>query len=359
MAQAAPVRTVLVGFGHGGRVFHAPLIAHDPRFELAAIVTGSPDRQQAARSMYPRATVVGTLDDALQAVPDLGLAVLSTPNATHAPLATAAIGRGLHVVVDKPFVVRSDDGERLIEAARAAGRLLVPFHNRRWDGDFLAARSAMESGSLGRIRTFESALESWKPSITKRWKLEAGPEDGGGVLYDLGPHLIDQALTLFGPAVPVFAELRLDREGARADDSFFLALRHRDGLTSHLHAGTLVPLARPRFRVTGDGAALTITGTDQQEELLAAGVLPGDIPGRAADPDHAAGLLVRNGHTEPFAVRPGTYTAFYAGLAAAIGGSGAPPVAAADALEVVRIIEQVHAAFPALRGAGKAAGRGR
>jgi scyllo-inositol 2-dehydrogenase (NADP+) len=349
-AHDRPIRTVLVGFGHGGRVFHAPLIEHDPRFDLAVVVTPSPDRRQAARAAYPHAVVVGTLDEALQAVPDLDLAVLSTPNPTHAPLAAEAIGRGLHAVVDKPFVVRSDDGERLISAARAADRLLVPFHNRRWDGDFLAVRSMVEPGSLGRIRIFESALESWKPSITKQWKREAGAGDGGGVLYDLGPHLIDQALTLFGPAVPVFADLRMDREGARADDAFFLVLQHRDGITSHLHAGTLVPLARPRFRVTGEAAALTVTGTDPQEELLAAGVLPGDIPGRAADDAGLArGLLVRNGHAEPFAVGPGTYTGFYAGVAAAIRGSGPAPVSTEDALAVVRIIEQVHAAFPARR----------
>ena len=165
--QGRPIRTVLVGFGHGSRVFHAPLIEHDPRFDLAVIVTRSPDRRQAALAAYPDAVVVGTLDEALQAVPDLDLAVLSTPNATHASLAAAAIGRGLHTVVDKPFVVRSDDGERVTSTARAAGRLLVPFHNRRWDGDFLAVRSMVESGSLGTIRTFESAMESWKPSITK------------------------------------------------------------------------------------------------------------------------------------------------------------------------------------------------
>ncbi|MHA7218056.1 Gfo/Idh/MocA family protein [Arthrobacter sp. MDT1-48-3] len=337
------ISTVLVGFGHGGRVFHAPLIAHDPRFELAAVVVRSADRRRAARTAYPDAAVVGSLDEALAAVPDLDLAVISTPNATHAALAAAALGRGLHVVLDKPFVVHADDGERLIEAAQAAGRLLVTFSNRRWDGDYLTVRSVVESGALGRIRTFESAMESWKPSITKPWKRDAGPGAGGGVLYDLGPHLIDQALSLFGPAVPAFADLRIDRAGGTADDTVFLVLQHLGGVTSTLHAGTLAPQVRSRFRVTGDDAGLTVLGTDPQEGLLAAGMPPGTVTGAQAG---AHGLLGRDGHLEPVPIEPGAYPSFYEGVAAAIEG-GPVPVAAEDALAVVRIIEQVHASFPA------------
>ncbi|MBG6225351.1 putative dehydrogenase [Arthrobacter sp. CAN_A2] len=344
--QHRPLRTVLVGFGHGGSVFHAPLIQHDPGLDLAVVVTSSPDRRQAARAAYPTARVAASLDDALLTVPDLDLAVIATPHATHAPLAAVALGRGLHVVVDKPFVVHADDGERLIDAARAADRLLVPFHNRRWDGDFLTVRSAVASGALGGVRTFESAMESWKPSIRKPWKRDAGPADGGGVLYDLGSHLVDQALTLFGPAVPVYAELRNDRGGA-AEDSAFLVLRHDGGVTSHLHAGTLVPLVRPRFRVAGAQRGLTIMGTDPQEALLAAGVRPDGVAGAAealAVPPR--GLLGRDGDAEPFAVGPGRYPDFYSGLVAAIHGGGPPPVTAAEALDVVRLIEQVHATYP-------------
>ena len=347
------VRTALVGFGHGGRVFHAPLIEHHPGFDLAVVVTPGPERQDAARSAYPHAAVVATLEEALGSVPALDLAVLATPNATHAPLAHEAIGRGLHVVVDKPFVVHAAEGDRLARAAHAAGRLLVPFHNRRWDGDFLAVRSMLASGVLGDVHTFESALESWKPSITKQWKRDAGPEDGGGVLYDLGPHLIDQALGLFGPAVPVFAELRAFRDSAAAEDSVFLVLRHAGGVTSHLHAGTLVPLARPRFRVAGSVAGLTVTGTDPQEALLAAGVPPGAIPGAVRDGGQryaGRGLLGRDGQAEAFAVGAGDYSSFYDGLASAIRQSAPVPVAVEDALAVVRIIEEVHASFPLRRG---------
>lgn len=351
VTPARPVRTVLIGFGHGGRVFHAPLLHHDPRFDLAVVVTGSVERQDAARAAYPDAVVVPGLDEALQAVPDVELAVIATPNATHAALASAALSRGLHVVVDKPLVVRSDDGERLMREARAVQRLLVPFHNRRWDGDFLAVRSMIGSGQLGRVRVFESAMDSWKPTITKQWKREAGPGDGGGVLYDLGPHLIDQALALFGPATAVFAELRHDRRGAVADDNVFLVLQHAAGVTSHLHAGNLVPQARPRFRVTGDAAGLTIDGTDPQEALLAAGVAPSEIPATAnsrSKREGPRGLLGRDGDTEPILIGPGAYTSFYAGLASAIDGTGPVPVPAEDALAAVRIIEQVHASFPVL-----------
>ncbi|WP_104167724.1 Gfo/Idh/MocA family oxidoreductase [Arthrobacter sp. SX1312] len=341
-----PVRTVLIGFGHGGSVFHAPLIQHDPGLDLAVVVTPSPGRRDAARTAYPAAQVAATLDDALRAVPDLVLAVIATPHASHAPLAAAALGRGLHVVVDKPFVVHVDDGKRLIDAARAVGKLLVPFHNRRWDGDFLTVQTVVRSGSLGGVRIFESAMESWKPSISKPWKRDAGPADGGGVLYDLGSHLIDQALTLFGPAVPVYAELRNDRGGA-AEDSAFLVLRHDGGVTSRLHAGTLAPLARPRFHLTGARSGLTITGSDPQEALLTAGVRPdgpADAAGALMVPPR--GLMGRDGATEVLAVGPGRYPDFYAGLVAAIHGDGPPPVQVDDALDVVRLIEQVHAAYP-------------
>ncbi|WP_170068232.1 Gfo/Idh/MocA family oxidoreductase [Arthrobacter ruber] len=348
------MKAVLVGFGHAGRVFHAPLIAHDPDLELAAVVVRSPDRQRAARSDCPSAVVVATLEEALQAVPDAELAVIATPPATHAALAAAALGRGLHVVVEKPFVVHAEDGEWLIEAARAARRLLVPFHNRRWDGDFLTVQALVVSGALGRVRIVESAMESWKPSITKPWKRDAGTDDGGGVLYDLGSHLIDQALVLSGPAVPVAAELRLDRDDAAAEDSLFLVLEHDGGVTSHLRAGTLVPLARPRFHVTGTIGGLTITGTDPQEELLAAGVLPEDTAAahEVGSGEGERGLLGRAGTTEPVRVGPGTYPSFYAGVVAAIRGIGPPPVAAEDAVAVVRIIEQVHASFPVRRATG-------
>ncbi|WP_434995111.1 Gfo/Idh/MocA family protein [Arthrobacter sp. Ld5] len=341
-----PVRTVLVGFGHGGSVFHAPLIRHEPGLDLAVVVTPSPGRREAARAACPGALVAANLDDALRAVPDLGLAVVATPHATHAPLAAEALGRGLHVVVDKPLVVHAADGERLVDAARAAGRLLVPFHNRRWDGDFLTVRAAVAAGSLGDVRVFESAMESWKPSVRKPWKRDAAPADGGGVLYDLGAHLIDQALTLFGPAVPVYAELRSDRGGA-AEDSAFLVFRHDGGVTSRLHAGTLAPLARPRFRVTGAQGGLEITGTDPQEALLAAGVPPDGVADTAGAPTTTRrGLTGRDGDTRVLEVLPGRYPDFYAGLVTAIHAGGPPPVRADEALDVVRLIEQVHAAYP-------------
>ncbi len=347
MPTPGVVEVVLVGFGHGGRVFHAPLIAHDPGLHLAAVVTRSPDRRAEARAAYPDAVVAATLEEALRAVPDLGLAVISTPPATHALLAAEALGRGLHAVVDKPFVVRAADGEHLIRTARTADRLLVPFHNRRWDGDFLTVRSLVASGALGGVLGFESAMESWKGPSTKRWKRDAGAAVGGGLLYDLGPHLVDQALVLLGPAVPVFAELRADGDGA-AEDSLFLVLEHEGGITSHLHAGTRVPLVRPRFRVQGAAAGLTITGIDPQEGLLAAGVLPGDLPRVAADRPgaHDWGRLGRAGRTEPLAIEPGAYPSFYSGVSAAIRGEAPPPVRAEDALAVARIIEQVHASFP-------------
>ncbi|WP_422390809.1 Gfo/Idh/MocA family protein [Arthrobacter sp. N1] len=346
-----PISTVLVGFGHGGRVFHAPLLRHDPRFDVAAVVTRSEARQDAARTEHPDAVVVGTLGDALRAVPALELAVITTPNATHGPLATAALAAGLHVVVDKPLVVDAEEGERLRHAALQAGRLLVPFHNRRWDGDVLAVRAAVDAGRLGSVRSVESAVESWKPTVGKAWKREAAPAAGGGVLHDLGTHLIDQALVLFGPGEAVFAQLHRNREDTSAEDTAFVVIEHASGVTSHVRAGTLEPLARPRFRVTGSAGSLVITGTDPQEALLDRGVPPAGVAVAAAGlPGASRGVLGAGGTAEPFPVGPGDYPAFYAGLAAAIDGEGPPPVAVEEALAVVRLIERVHAAFPVRRG---------
>ena len=177
------------------------------------ISTSDAGRQAAASARYPGARIVDTPADILELAGELDLLVLGTPPATHYPLAKAALEAGLDVVVDKPFTVRSAEGEELIRLAERLGRVLTVFQNRRWDGDYLTVRGLLDSGALGAVTRFESRFERWSPTVAKAWKAEATADDGGGVLFDLGTHLLDQAVQLFGPATVTHAELAARRAG--------------------------------------------------------------------------------------------------------------------------------------------------
>src|SRR5919112_3052746 len=185
------IRTAVVGYGLSGSVFHAPLIGADPRYSLDVIATSNAERQKAATSRYPGVRTVHDGDAVLAHAADLDLVVLGTPPATHYPLAKAALEAGLDVVVDKPFAVTSGQGQELIALAERLGRVLTVFQNRRWDGDYLTVKALLEGGVLGEITRFESRFERWSPEVSKAWKAEATAADGGGVLFDLGTHLLD------------------------------------------------------------------------------------------------------------------------------------------------------------------------
>ncbi|CAA9250731.1 MAG: Myo-inositol 2-dehydrogenase [uncultured Arthrobacter sp.] len=335
------IRAALFGFGLGGRVFHAPFLAADPRFELKVIVTSDPGRATAARQAYPGAAVVSSAEEALARAADLDLAVISTPPATHAALAAAALEAPLHVVVDKPFVVDSAEGARLAELASSGSRVLTVFQNRRWDGDFLTVERLVREGALGRVRRFESRMEFFKPEVAKPWKKSAGPDQGGGILYDLGPHLIDQALRLFGPATLEHAELATARSGGGPDDDAFVVLRHEQGVLSHLAMNFLAPQAGPRFRITGSEASYTKWGVDPQEASIEAGMLPGD-PLYGREPQELWGRLGHDPSAEPVETARGDYGGFYRQLAGAVRSGGAVPVEPEDSLAGLRLIEQAH-----------------
>lgn len=233
------IRTAVAGYGLSGSVFHAPLIAANPAFSLDLISTSDAGRRSDAEGRYPEAQVVETPEDILALAGELDLLVIGTPPATHYPLAKAALEAGLDVVVDKPFTVRSAQGQELIELAARLGRVLTVYQNRRWDNGFLTIRKLIESGELGDVTRFESAMERWSPSISKSWKAAATVEDGGGIFLDLGTHLLDMAVQLFGPAEVLHAELAARRADERADDDIFVVLKHasRDGkpaVISHL-----------------------------------------------------------------------------------------------------------------------------
>jgi predicted dehydrogenase len=344
--SSPPIRTAVAGFGLSGSVFHAPLIAANPTFSLDVIATSDAGRKATAAAAYPAARIVDTPAAVLELAGGLDLLVLGTPPSTHYPLAKAALEAGLDVVVDKPFTVRSAEGRELMDLAARLGRVLTAFQNRRWDGDFLTVRALLESGVLGTVTRFESRFERWAPKVTKAWKAAATPDDGGGVLFDLGTHLLDQALALFGPAAVIHAELAARRPGERADDDVFVALRHDSGVTSHLSMNLLCAQQGPRYRLLGSDGGFTKHGVDPQEPYLAAGGSPLDAAYGVEDREWA-GLLGRDGHLDRLPTERGAYPEFYRILAEKIidGGTSSAlplPVDPADAVEVLRLIEQAR-----------------
>jgi len=344
--SARPIRTAVAGFGLSGSVFHAPFIAANPAFSLDAISTSDAARRSAAAGSYPAARIVDTPADILALAGELDLVVLGTPPATHYPLAKAALEAGLDVVVDKPFAVRSAEGQELIDLAASLGRVLTVFQNRRWDGDFLTVKSLVETGALGAVTRFESRFERWSPEIAKTWKAGATADEGGGVLFDLGTHLLDQALQLFGPATVTHAELAVRRAGEKADDDVFVALRHNAGMTSHLWMNMLCAQQGPRYRILGSEGGFTKHGVDPQEPYIVAGGGPLDEDYGVEDPDWA-GLLGRDGHLDRLPTERGAYPEFYRILAAKIADGGTSsslpvPVDPAGPVEVLRLIEQAR-----------------
>ncbi|WP_102194396.1 Gfo/Idh/MocA family protein [Microbacterium aurantiacum] len=347
-AEQRPIRAAVVGFGVSGRVFHSPFLAADRAYSLDLIVTGDPERASEAAKRYPSASVIGSVDEMFDRADDFDLVVIGTPPATHADIATAALEAGLDVVVDKPFTVTSQEGRDLIARAERLGRRLTVFQNRRWDGDFLTIRDLVRTGRLGAVRRFESRFEWHRPEIRASWKAEATAAQGGGILFDLGTHLIDQAVQLFGPIAEASAELAVNRPAGVADDDAFVAVRHASGTISHLSMNSLAAQFGPRFRVLGSESGYTSYGLDGQEAALAAGASPTDDDYGVTPPERW-GVLGVEGSLAPLPTLRGDYGAFYRALADSIR-SGAPlPVDPADSVAVLELIECLHAETPLRR----------
>lgn len=309
----------IAGYGLSGAVFHAPLIEATDGLEVAAVMTRSAERAAQARAAHNGLRVVEDLDGLLEGI---DLLVVATANSAHVPLALAGIERGLAVVVDKPLAVTAADARRLLEAG---GRLTV-FQNRRWDGDFLTVKRLIGEGALGPVTRFESRFERFRPEVSADvWRERPDAAEGGGVLLDLGTHLVDQAVELFGPPVSVYAEIDKRRPGAQVEDDVFIALEHADGERSHLWMSAIAPLHGPRFRVSGLAAGFTCDGLDPQEQQLRDGMRPGD-PGWG----EAEGL------------ERGRYEDFYAGVRAWLEDGAPPPVDPADAVRVLEVLEEAR-----------------
>ncbi|MFL1432841.1 MULTISPECIES: Gfo/Idh/MocA family oxidoreductase, partial [unclassified Nocardiopsis] len=212
------LHVALIGYGKGGEVFHAPVIDAVPGLRLSAVVTGNPERARTVRERHPGATVYPTVADLWADAGRYEIAVVTTPNDTHAPLARAALEAGMSVVVDKPFALTAGQARELTDLAEKLGRVLTVYQNRRWDADFLTLWHLVEEGALGRVHRFESRFERWRPQAKGTWRESGTVDSGAGLLYDLGPHLIDQAVNLFGPVASVYAEVDTLREDVQADD---------------------------------------------------------------------------------------------------------------------------------------------
>ena len=346
MSNGAPIRTGIIGFGLAGRVFHAPFLATNPAFTISAIATSSEERAAQAAAAHPRAQIVST--DALLALAtagDLDLVVLASPPHVHREQAITALEGGAAVVIDKPFAPSVADAEAIIAAGESAQRPLTVFQNRRWDGDFLTVARLLERGALGTVHRFESTFERFGAPKRDQWQGQITPAQGGGILFDLGSHLVDQALTLFGPATLEVAELRAVREGLGSEDDAFLSLRHESGVRSHLTMSRVAAQSGPRFRVLGDESGYSVYGLDGQEPALKVGRWPGS-EGYGETPSAQWGLLgVDNGEQPlvPVPTEAGGYPDFYAQVAASILEGAPVPVDPRSALETVRIIEQSHA----------------
>ena len=335
MGSSGGIGVGLVGYGLAGRFFHAPFIDAVDGLRIAAIATTRPDRRAEAHADHPDARVVGTVDELL-AVSDVELVVVASPNLSHVPVGIQALAAGRHVVVDKPIGTSIPEAERLIEAADTSGRILSVYQNRRWDGDFLTVRRLIDSGTLGPIDSLESRFEIRVP-VAEAWREDV--EQGGGPHRDLGAHLVDQTLLLFGAAERVYAQMDSRRPGTGIDDSVFVAIEHAGGVRSLLWTSLIASSGRPRFRVRGLAAEYVKDERDQQEARLLAGRRPRDTGfGDDAREDWGQ-LYTPDSPPTPVPSERGDYSRFYELFRDAARGDGAAPVDPTDSVRGLRVLE--------------------
>ena len=326
------LNVALLGYGYVGRTFHAPLIEATPGLRLVAVGSSDASKVHADRPDV----AVASADDVL-ARADVDLVVIATPNETHHPLACRALEAGRHVVVDKPFTITLAEAIDLARRAAERRLLLSVFHNLRWNADFLTLRALIESGRLGHVRFLESHFDRYRPMVRPRWREQPGP--GSGIWYDLGSHLLDQALQLFGRPRAIYADLAMQRDGAVAVDYFHVLLRYETRRVV-LHGSNLVAGGSPRFVLHGDAASYVKYGLDPQEEALRRGERPG-AAGWGRDVQDGT-LYVPSEpatQTEPVPTQRGDWRLYYARIAEAASGAGANPVPPEQAIDVMELLE--------------------
>jgi predicted dehydrogenase len=325
-----PVRFGLVGYGFGGRYFHAPLLAAAPECAFLGVVTTSAQRRELLAGDHPDAAAF----DSLEALAAAGAEAvsISTPADTHSPLTDAALDLGLAVVCDKPFALDAAAARASVERAERLGLVLAPYQNRRWDSDFLTVRSLVDRGELGTVTRFESRFERFTP--------DPGPgASGGGTLLDFGAHLVDQALVLLGPVARVYAEWRVRESGL--DDDVFVSLTHTSGATSHLYGSWSEGAPGDRFRVTGSTGSYVVGGPmDGQEAALIAWQTPATLgAGWGAEPPERWGRVQRGESVDIAPTVNGAWSTFYPAFAAAVRGTGAVPVDPREAVAALTVLD--------------------
>src|SRR5215469_14468962 len=329
-----PIRVGIIGYGLAGTVFHGPLVASTPGMVVAAIATQHPERRARAMRDYPSATLYSSADTLLADPSKLDLVVVATANRAHVPQGIAALESGLPVVIDKPLAPDLAAAEQLLATARRTGKLLTVFQNRRWDNDFLTIRQLISAGTLGQVLRVESRFERFRPELKAgAWRESADPQDGGGLLFDLGAHLIDQARLLFGQPTSVYAESDVRRDGAAVDDDTFIALRFPGGQVAHLWASVIPRQPGPRWRVIGTRGLYEKDGLDPQEDALRDGARPGGAEWGKEPHERWGRVITETGGLsfEGLGERlPGTYQTFYALLRDALRSGAPPPVDPAD-----------------------------
>ncbi|HEM8021085.1 oxidoreductase [Enterobacter ludwigii] len=327
------IRVGLIGYGYASKTFHAPLIAGTPGMALAAVSSSNATKVHAD---WPSVPVVSEPKHLFND-PNIDLIVIPTPNDTHFPLAKAALEAGKHVIVDKPFTVTLSQARELDALAKSFGRVLSVFHNRRWDSDFLTVKALLNEGTLGEILFFESHFDRFRPQVRNRWREQAGP--GSGIWYDLAPHLLDQAVNLFGLPVSMTVDLAQLRPGAQTTDYFHAVLSYPQRRIV-LH-GTMVAAAESaRYILHGTRGSFVKFGLDPQEERLKNGER---LPQEDWGYDMRDGVVTRvEGEErveETLLTIPGNYPAYYAAIRDALNGTGDNPVPASQAIQIMELIE--------------------
>jgi scyllo-inositol 2-dehydrogenase (NADP+) len=334
------LRVALIGYGLAGRVFHGPLLRAMPGLEVAAIVSRDGNRRAQAAHDFPDARLLETADEVWTRRDEFHLVVLATVPGSHTRLAHDAVGAGLPIVVEKPLAITADGARVLINHAASRGVLVVPFHNRRWDSDQLTLRKLIQQGVLGDVHRYESRFERWRPRANPQaWREALPAAEGGGVLLDLGIHLVDQALSLFGQVSHVYGEVQARRGGA--DDDVFIALHHASGVESLLWASAVCGAPGPRLRVLGSRAAYVVQHLDGQEDQLGAGRAPDEV-GFGVEARERWGRLLRGDAGEAVTTEPGRWLSFYEGIERALRTGAEPPVRAEDALLALEILDAVR-----------------
>jgi scyllo-inositol 2-dehydrogenase (NADP+) len=328
----APVRVGLVGYGTSGSIFHAPFIAAAERLQLSAVMTS---RREKASHDLPGVRIVSSPEE-LWNDRTLDLIVVASPTATHYEIARGALLAGKHVVIDKPMTTTAAEADELIAMAAERGRLLTVYQNRRWDGDYLTVKNVVGSGRLGKVFQYEAHYDRFRPWMKGGWREQELP--GSGILYDLGAHLVDQALQLFGTPDSMMADVFRQRDGANADDYFHLLLRY-GRLRVILHASMFVLEPGPHYAVYGDRGSFVKYGMDPQEDQLRAGLHPGDANWGVDANERAGVLALADGSREEIVTERGAWESFYQGVTAALLDGAPAPVNAKDSRNVVALIE--------------------